>query len=84
MQLYIPRRFVHMFFRARGLFTYAYGINNAGQIVGEYGFSVDAAHGFLATPIPESAAVPDPGALLLVAGGLVALVCIRAAGRQTA
>ena len=65
------------------LFTYAYGINNAGQIVGEYGFSVDAVHGFIATPIPESAAVPEP-ALLLVAGGLVALVRIRAARRQTA
>ncbi len=66
------------------LFTYAYGINNAGQIVGTYGFSASSSHGFIATPIPESAAVPEPGALLLVAGGLVALVCIRAARRQTA
>jgi probable HAF family extracellular repeat protein len=66
------------------LFTYAYGINNAGQIVGDYGFSVSAAHGFIATPIPESAAVPEPGALLLVAGGLVALVRIRVARRRTA
>src|SRR5207245_2636544 len=47
----------------------AFGINDAGQIVGEYGRGGGASHGFLATPIPE------PSAVLLLAIGTLVFVC---------
>ena len=49
--------------------SFAFGINDAGQIVGDF-FSGIGFHGFLATP---SAAVPEPGTLLLLGAGLAGL-----------
>ena len=42
------------------------GINDAGQIVGNYVDNEDHLHGFVATPIP----VPEPASLILLASGL--------------
>jgi hypothetical protein len=53
--------------------TYAFGINDAGQIVGFY-FDASGGHGILATSVPE------PSTLLLLALGT--LGCISWAGRR--
>ncbi len=58
------------------LYTYPFGINNAGQIVGSYGFSASRSYGFIATPVPE------PAALMLVTSGLIALIRIGAIRRR--
>lgn len=50
--------------------TWASSINASGQIVG-YGLINDQTHAFLLTPVPE------PGALLLAALGMVGLVALR-------
>ena len=49
--------------------TYAYGINNVGQIVGQYDDNGET-FGFLATPVPSTPATPLPAALPLFATGL--------------
>jgi hypothetical protein len=53
------------------IFTEAFGVNNAGQIVGDYMDSSGVVHGFVAT------AVPEPCSLALVGvGGLVSLALL--------
>lgn len=42
--------------------TYVYGINNAGQLVGNYNLPDGASHGFLATPVPT----PEPTTVFLI------------------
>ena len=64
----------HAFVYVNGTFTFVdfpgatdtllYGINNAGQLVGDYTVPGGGSHGFLATPIPEG--VPEPATALLV------------------
>ncbi len=48
------------------LLQYAYGINNSGQITG-YGTIGGQTHAFLLTAAPAATAVPEPGALALLA-----------------
>ncbi|HLJ96721.1 MAG TPA: hypothetical protein VKU02_26345 [Gemmataceae bacterium] len=52
--------------------TDAYGINNAGQIVGDYTDLERRQHGFLGTP--SLAPVPEPSALVLLMMIMVSVV----------
>jgi hypothetical protein len=48
--------------------TYAFGINNTGQVTGYYKDSGNVTHGFIATPVPE----PPPAATLISPSGTIA------------
>jgi hypothetical protein len=60
-----------------GASTDAFGINDAGQIVGLFSNSTGT-HGFLATPIP----VPEPGTLTLTLLGVGALGVFQSRKRR--
>lgn len=60
-----------------------YGINNAGQIVGDYTKTVQSSYGILGTP-EAAAAVPEPGSLALLGAGLLGLAAVRAGRRLAA
>ena len=49
------------------------GINDTGQIVGDY-FDGNSRHGFLATPVSE---VPEPSGLALLGTGVIGLGILR-------
>jgi probable HAF family extracellular repeat protein len=51
--------------------TNAFGINNAGQIVGFFERPAGCDHGFLMTPVPE--AIPEPATLTLLGSGILIL-----------
>ena len=61
------------------LATQAYGINDAGQIVGSYiieqGRRNLTTHGFLATPVTTT--VPEPASLAILGAGLLGLRLMR-------
>ncbi|OGP20605.1 MAG: hypothetical protein A2054_04985 [Deltaproteobacteria bacterium GWA2_55_10] len=69
--------------------SYVYGINDLGQIVGSFygpynGEYEDLDHGFLLTPfttasniIRTNASVPEPSALLLLAGSFAGVIALR-------
>ena len=63
--------------------TVAFGLNDSGAIVGQYGDSADVngLHGFLA--VPQAAAVPEPSALPIVFSVLIGVVAFRTLARRT-
>jgi probable HAF family extracellular repeat protein len=58
------------------MYTHVFGINDAGQLVGVYGATLNDSHAFLATPVPEPAALP------LAAVGSVALLRRRRTAKR--
>ena len=59
-----------------------YGINNAGQIVGEYWETSQSSYGILGTP-EVAVAVPESGSFALLGVGLLGVAAVRA-GRRLA
>lgn len=59
-----------------GIASTAYGINDLGQIVGDYTDTEGSIYGFLAAPVPD-AAIPEPGSFALMGLGICGVNACR-------